>query len=247
MGEPGRFGVPELTVLVRELCWSLGRMNKRHLATVLIGTGLGNLVLGEAVSAWMDGIRRAITGSSYDQEKRVCRITFVEKSPERLPHLHRMLNEVVPRQRRFGLEIAYFGPSRVEFNRAKEDDRKQLKKALNERWNGRGSETKREGPNPTRVTLSLDAARKAYRFGAITDNAAVPEREVTIDPAVVWAANDELAGERGPRMQRERGRFLEALLIPDELRGHLYNDAPLVMLLDATTRAFTGRWSHSPN
>lgn len=107
--------------------------------------------------------------------------------------------------------------------------------ARDERIDAGDAESRRQGPNPTRVTLSLDVARKSYRFGAITDTASVPEREVTIDPAVIWTANDELAGERGPRMQKERGRFLEALLIPDELRGHLYNDAPLVMLLDATT------------
>jgi putative Ig domain-containing protein len=41
MGMPGRFGAPELTVLTRELCWSPGRMGKKHLATVLIGAGNG--------------------------------------------------------------------------------------------------------------------------------------------------------------------------------------------------------------
>ena len=43
MGIPGHFGVPEMTVLAQELCWSLGRLQKRHLATVLIGAGNGNL------------------------------------------------------------------------------------------------------------------------------------------------------------------------------------------------------------
>jgi hypothetical protein len=44
-----------------------------------------------------------------------------------------------------------------------------------------------------------------------------------------------LAGEQNPSMQRERGRFLEELLMPDDLRRHLYSRAPLVMMLDATT------------
>ena len=38
MGEPGRFGVPELVVLA-QLCWSVARLGKRHLTTVLIGAG----------------------------------------------------------------------------------------------------------------------------------------------------------------------------------------------------------------
>jgi hypothetical protein len=106
-----------------------------------------------------------------------------------------------------------------------------------ERREGEIGDAERGGDRsaPTRVTLGLDAARKTYRFGAITDTAAVPEREVTIDPTVIWQANNELAGERSPRMQRERGRFLEELLIPDDLRTQLYNTAPLVMLRDSTT------------
>src|SRR5262249_10147859 len=32
MGLPGRFGVPELTVVAQELCWSVGRLGKQHLA-----------------------------------------------------------------------------------------------------------------------------------------------------------------------------------------------------------------------
>lgn len=251
MGEPGRFGRSELTVLVRELCWSLGRMDKLHLAAVLIGRGVGNLELREAVSAWMDGIRRAITGSSYDQERRLCRITFVEKNPERLLYLDQMLAEEAERPKRFGLEIVYFRPSPEELGRARDDDRKWFEDRLEERWQkaaerwekkARGerveignAERGRDRPAPTRVTLGLDAARKTYRFGAITDTAAVPEREVTIDPAVIWQANDELAAERSFGMQKERGRFLEELLIPDELRAQLYNNAPLVMLLDSTT------------
>src|SRR5205823_4872353 len=51
MGVPGRFGVPELTVLVRELCWSAGRLGKRHLATAPIGTHKANLTASDAVSA----------------------------------------------------------------------------------------------------------------------------------------------------------------------------------------------------
>ncbi len=51
MGEAGSFGVPELTVLARELCWALGRLGKQHLATLVIGSGNGNLSVREAIAA----------------------------------------------------------------------------------------------------------------------------------------------------------------------------------------------------
>ncbi|HYJ88101.1 MAG TPA: CHAT domain-containing protein, partial [Pyrinomonadaceae bacterium] len=56
-----------------------------------------------------------------------------------------------------------------------------------------------------------------------------------IDSKLVWQANDELAGEQKPSMQLERGRFLEGILMPPDLRTQLYSRAPLVMMLDSTT------------
>src|SRR6185369_5467453 len=50
-----------------------------------------------------------------------------------------------------------------------------------------------------------------------------------------WKANDELASEQLPAVQLERGRFLEGLLMPPDLRKQLYGSAPLVMMLDSTT------------
>jgi hypothetical protein len=81
--------------------------------------------------------------------------------------------------------------------------------------------------------LSLD--RQTYRFGAVTDTAAIPEREIPLDPALVMRANDELAAEWKLEQQYERGRFLEKLLVPADLRTQLSTDVPLVLLLDATT------------
>ena len=71
MGEPGRFGVPELTVLSQELCWSVGRLQKRHLATALIGAGTGNLTVKDAVEGWIRGIGRALLSSAEDVGRRI--------------------------------------------------------------------------------------------------------------------------------------------------------------------------------
>ncbi len=84
LGVPGRFGAPELKVLARELCWTLGRMGKRHLATVLIGSGVGNIDAGEATSAWIAGIKNALTGSTMDDDRKLRRVTFVERDPDKI-------------------------------------------------------------------------------------------------------------------------------------------------------------------
>ena len=55
MGPVGACGAPELTIVVRELCWALSRYGKKHLATLLIGSGNGNLSVRQCVEAWIRG------------------------------------------------------------------------------------------------------------------------------------------------------------------------------------------------
>ena len=86
-------------------------------------------------------------------------------------------------------------------------------------------------PTPTQVTLGLD--REMFRYGAITENAAISERTVPVDRILVEEANKELAKEWEHNKQLERGRFLGQLIIPRDLREMMASDAPLVMMLDS--------------
>ena len=70
IGLPGRLGAGELTVAVRELCWAVGRLGRAHLASVLIGSGAGNLSEQDAAEAWANGIAQALAG----QDKRTPRL-----------------------------------------------------------------------------------------------------------------------------------------------------------------------------
>lgn len=236
MNEPGRFGVPELTVLARELCWALGRLNKVHLATVVIGSGEGNLGLRDAVSAWLSGIRRAVAGSQFDASRRLQRVTFVEYDPRKVIQLDRILTLQQAEQKRRNFEIVYKPLSDATVQQLKSSAFEWAERELKRNWE-RDLDGNAPDPDavPSRVTLSLDPEKNTYRFGAITENASIPERDTVIDPDLVWTANDELAGEQEPAVQLERGRFLEGLLMPVDLRKQLYGAAPLVMLLDSTT------------
>jgi pimeloyl-ACP methyl ester carboxylesterase len=237
MGLPGRFGVPELTVMVRELAWSLGRMGKQHLATVVIGTGNGNLSSGDAISAWIRGLKHSVTGSKEDDQRRLRRVTFVEIDGRKLRELQEaIISQMEELRRKKRLEIVYV-PLSDESLRSweaeawKEERRYQLRE-LNARSTRRGKRGAKE-IGPTRITLQID--RSEYRFGAITEEASIPERVIPLDPKLVKCANDELAATSDPASQLEQGQFLERLLIPDDLRPHLHTNAPLVMMLDSTT------------
>ena len=82
MGPVGGCGAPELTIVVRELCWALSRYGKKHLATLLIGSGNGNLSVRQCVEAWIRGLKRALDESHRENNVRNLRcVTFVEFDP----------------------------------------------------------------------------------------------------------------------------------------------------------------------
>jgi hypothetical protein len=229
MGEPGRFGVPELTVMVRELCWALGRLGKTHLATVLIGSGNGNLSVGEAISGWLRGVASALTGSAYDEGRHLKRITFVEYDPRKVKDIQNALTEQAD-QLESGLivEIEKLGERELE---------KIEKEAM--RWNRRQWMKQRDSGSrtgvqaPVRITLGFDG--RIYRYGAITETASIPERSITLDQALVEEANNEMAAAKDRAQQLDKGLVMETLLLPKELRPLLTTNAPVVMMLDAST------------
>jgi pimeloyl-ACP methyl ester carboxylesterase len=237
MGVPGRLGIPELTVLARELCWSLGWIGRRHLATVLIGAGNGNLSVRDALSAWLGGFRQAYGGVAGGAARRLTRLTFVERDPERAHLLRTILLETQQQPAdESGLRISYTGIGDAELQAARTSwAQRPARDGAQDDGSGEGDGAAGDerDPVPTRVTLELE--EKTYRFGAITDTAAIPEREIVLDPTLVMAANDELAAERDLAMQGERGQFLEQLLVPEDVRADFATSAPLVLTLDATT------------
>jgi pimeloyl-ACP methyl ester carboxylesterase len=258
MGEPASFGASELTVLARELCWSLGRLKKQHLATVLIGSGNGNLDVRDAVASWIEGVRRALTGSIFDEGWRLDRITFVENDPRKIREIEEALKsetnwqaqtnrqahaagsaEQADNRKNTGAATERLSINYLALSRAQLDEvQRKIEEKEQARWQRAKTPDdadRKRAPAPTRVNLSLDVSKNTYRFGAITDTASVPERDIRVDPKLIMQANDEMVGERADAMQLERGRFLEGLLMPDDLRGYLYGKAPLVLMLDATT------------
>lgn len=237
MGLPGHFGAPELTVLARELCWSLGRIGKRHLATIVIGSGQGNLPLCEAITAWIRGIKHAVTGAFEQPKQRIQRVTFVEYNESRLREIQ---EAILGEQGRLAnrLDIVYKPLSDEELTRL--EDERWEKELLNVREElKRGPQTRRRSEEDatqriaTRVTLT--AIKGGYSFSAITDTASIPERKIPVDPSLVREANDELAGESVAQMQLQRGQFIEQLIVPRELRPQMATNSPLVILLDRET------------
>ena len=232
MGVPGRFGMPELTVVARELCWSLGRIGKQHLATVLIGAGKGNLSAADAALAWINGIKAAISGSIGDERRSLRRITFVERDPEKIRVIQQAIGDESQRlldRQRLTIDYAFLDDDQMAQVEAGWKSFSRDREAAARRQ----QEHDPDSVAPTRLTATLDQGVVSY--GAITDGASIPERRIPLDPALVWEANNELAAAWDGDRQYERGRFLGQLLLPADFRAQLSTSAPLVLMLDSTT------------
>ena len=232
MGYAGRFGTPELTVLARELCWSLGRLGKSHLATVLIGSGNGNLSARDAVIAWLEGVKRAIASSTEDARRHLEVITFVERQPGKLLRIWKALEAAVLVQPEMAVELIRLTTQQIEQLKeaaaieAAEENKRRLEAE------GEAAEDKSTSDIPTRLTVERDG--DVYRFGAITETASAPQRDIALDSDLVNEANMELAAQRDKGRQRESGEFLERLLFPADLQQLLSSNAPLVLTCDST-------------
>ncbi len=227
MGVPGRFGVPELTVMARELCWTLGRLGRRHLATVFIGAGANNLSPEDAVNGWIRGIKYAVSGTPEDETRRLDYVTFIEHDARQIKRFDAAIRSEVARlkqEKRLLIDYTYvppttesrqaFSPQPVAVADDDDDDTAEIE-------------------SPMRVTVTTD--RNAYHFGAVTRYAAIPEREIPLDPRLVSDANDQLVAETHLQGQVDRGQFMARLLLPRDLWGQFFTSVPLVMMLDATT------------
>ena len=239
MGLPGRFGTPELAVLARELCWSLARMGKQHLATVLIGSGTGNISVADAVRAWLRGIAAALSGAGQPEKQTLRRVTFVEIDPRRLIEINATLVNL-QKSPPSPLNVKYARLSDAAITgllRSVEVTLKQSARTEWQQWKVRA----RNGFNgqsessevPTRMTVERD--REGYRFGAISETASVPERTTVLDDALLRQANDQLAASTSWERQHEAGDLLGRLLFPADLKSHLSGDAPVVMTMDSAT------------
>ncbi len=241
MGRAGTFREGELAVLTRELAWTLGRSGRKHLCTVLIGSGAGNLDTADAVQGWLRGVRRAVHDAAAAAQPQLQSITFIEYSEAVFVHLHTALVAAIPlfaNDPQAPLQITYTGPTASELRQAKraaiiaagKRGKREARKALAEsRASGDPTD-----PEPMRLTVQLQG--QTFQFAALTEEASIPQRETIVDPALIREANSAIPVASSFSKQFDQGHLLGRLLLPRDMRELIVNQrAPVVLALDALT------------
>lgn len=244
MGSPGRFGVPELTVAVRELAWTLGRMQRKHLATVLIDSGEGNLIIPLAVNTWLCGLRRALLDAQTVDCPQIQRLTFIEYSYANFVRLHMALSKEANRTDADSqlMKIRYLPPDKDQLDTARKEAglkavkhaREAIMRELDDNAGKNTNEERGKDPQPVRFTVGL--YNRTYEFSVMTSEASIPQRNTTVDPRLIESINNELAIAPSYARQRDLGNLLGRMLVPTELRGTVVQPGvPTVLTVDATT------------
>jgi hypothetical protein len=213
MGPAGHFGIPELSLLARELCWTVAQLGKKHLATTLIGAGSGNLSYADAVQGWFSGIARALVSASQSQSPRIEAITFIIwPKPE-------ILEPAVNALKR---QISALPKTPLNFLSVKLIDAPEVKAPERPVAASIGS---------TRISVDFDLSG-VCRYSALTNSASIPERVFKIDPRRCRDASARMLQTKDPMDRYKLGRFLLEFLFPRDLRAQLTGSAPVVLLLN---------------
>lgn len=230
MGKPGGFGQPELSVLAEQICWSMGLLGKKKLATVLIGTRSGGgIITDEAVRAFLAGALRAGIALVDDGHKGLETITFVQHNPLRSIEIDQAIQGAKePLKKRFP-------DGEIIYTPLEKDERSRLEDLASQPLPRTAPVQGKDGKEPTRVMVTIEEANQMYRYSALTNEATVPERVIPLDPSLVTEANEALAAAADIDEQYTQGRFLEKLLFPNDLRNKIYTDSPLLLTVDSVS------------
>jgi hypothetical protein len=213
MGPSGQFGVPELSLLARELCWSVAQLGKKHLATVLIGASIRNLSFADVVHAWLSGLHRVLANAQGVETRRIEALTFVTMPG----HVSAVVN-ALERER---LKMASDKTTQAAMTLKLID----LPKA--------DPPVERNAGNTASTLISIDFdPAGVFRFSAMTGTASIPERVIRLDPRRIVDSSARLLVTADPVARYKLGKFLLDFLFPRDLRAQLTGSAPVILQLN---------------
>ena len=199
MGVVGRFGVSEAMRTARETAWYLGRVGKKHLATLLIGAGTGNLSPQVGMRETLRGIARAVNEarSSDPTTPHLEVVTIVELYQDRIRDQYNAVVKLVASWRKSGAADEYgvlFDYEKLSEDQLKAYDEagvRRLCEIERQRIADRaatGGSDDAANQEPTRI--SVEQVEGSFWFSALTATASIPVRQVEIDPLIVDEQNN---------------------------------------------------------
>lgn len=216
MGEYGRFNREDLNLLFANVTYAITALGWREFATVVVGSGEGNLSLDLALEGMLEGVGSALKRLGGHGQLDVLRVVEFEK--DRVKAIEKVLKKIASNQE---------GVLKVTLVRQRLPKRSRPPK-----------------PSPpdtldtmkgSRITIERD--RDAFRFSAITKQAVIPVREVLVQSSYAEGASELLKESRTMEDQRKYGMLLHSYLMPEDFQS-MVDMTPLTLVVDRSTAAF---------
>ncbi len=240
MGEEGKFTHYDLYYLMLNVTSALSALRIDRFATVLIGSGAGNLTIERALRSLLFGICDGLDRLSDRGQVRISdlnpqfeirnskspikSVILIERDPERHQQSFEILERIKAETAAAGFEI--------EVVKRVLPGARQTVKAGGTDQPGEPQQFE-FGP---RITIERDG--DVFRFSALTRTAVVPVREVEIQSFFVEGIADRLIKSCGKEEQEMFGRVLATSLMPEDFQQYYDTEDSLTLILDRSTAAF---------
>lgn len=220
MGDYGAFDYSDLCYLAMNVCFAVSALKKGSFATVLIGSGEGNLEVGAAVRGLLSGICDAL--HHVEPNERIKSIEIVEFSES----VHQEIVQVARQIER---------DKSLEHIRLIVDERKLRKPARAPKGKTKAT-THQPAPNTrfvNRITIEYNA--EGYSFSALTENAVVPVRQIEVQQYFTAGITNQLKISDTTERRQQFGSLFHTYVFPQDFEKLIDNNRPLTLVVDSTT------------
>lgn len=216
MGEYGRFNREDLELLFANVTYAVTALKWREFATVVVGSGEGNLSLEQAIEGMLEGVGSALRRLRGQERLKTLRIVEYDKARSKI--IQALLDNISQNQNDdLNLHVT----------------KRELPKRAHRM--PKSKPTNFDTMQGSRITIERD--RDVFRFSAITRQAVIPVREMAIQSSYAEGAAELLKESRSLEDQHKYGKLLHSYLMPEDFQG-MIDMTPLTLIVDRSTAAF---------
>ncbi len=216
MGEYGRFSYDDLRYLAMNVCLGVSRLKLGSFASVLIGSGEGNLEIADALRGLLSGFCDAL--HRVEPDERVNEYMLVEYDKNRFGEIVKILGELKTQIKNVDIDIE----ERVFHSRRKKP--------------ATSATSTRKSPTTAFVNrITIEHSPDGYVFSALTNSAVIPVRNVNVRPFFTEGIATELRDGEGKASHEKFGRLLHNYIFPEEFERVIDDGRPLTLVLDKDT------------
>lgn len=221
MGEYGKFNYNDLCYLAMNICYAVSALRLGSFASVLVGSGEGNLEIEEAVKGLLSGFCDAL--HHVEPKERVATFRLIEYDKDRYSEIVKVLKELIDRERIPNIDLSLT----EDTVRARKGKRATVTPST-----GRAATVSRF---VNRITI--ERGEDGYSFSALTNTAVVPVRKVDVQPFFTAGIATQLRKGESEESQEKFGLLLHKYIFPEDFERLIDDGKSLTLIVDKDTAA----------